>query len=76
VVTEPILDHPSFGMFDHCPAEMTRVIASKGYAELGDKFTGDIADLEAKTGLAIPDLNIFQKVQDAIVTRVRRMELV
>uniref|UniRef100_A0A914HV89 Acid phosphatase n=1 Tax=Globodera rostochiensis TaxID=31243 RepID=A0A914HV89_GLORO len=69
VETVPILDHVSFGMFDDCAAESDRVKKSEEYARIGKRFELLTEELSENTGLDIPNLEILQKVIDAIVTR-------
>lgn len=69
VETQPILDHVSFGLFDHCPRESGLLVHSKGFAQLRERNAGQMAELAAKTGVNITNLEIYQKVLDAIVSR-------
>uniref|UniRef100_A0A915ER48 Uncharacterized protein n=1 Tax=Ditylenchus dipsaci TaxID=166011 RepID=A0A915ER48_9BILA len=55
VVTQPIIDHVSFGIFDHCPALKETII--------NEPVTS------TKNGRLHPDLYIFQKVLDGVKTR-------
>ncbi|KAL3077338.1 hypothetical protein niasHS_013327 [Heterodera schachtii] len=69
VETVSILDHASFGLFDDCPAEAQRLANSAEYARIANSFGPLFEELSEKTGLDIPNLEILQKVTDAIVTR-------
>ncbi|KAI1718749.1 histidine phosphatase superfamily (branch 2) domain-containing protein [Ditylenchus destructor] len=59
-IAQPIIDHVSFGVFDHCPAVRNSIANSDGYAAIFNSHIELVKELEVKTGLTIPNLYIFQ----------------
>lgn len=67
--SEEIIDHASFGMFDHCPSLRTRIQNSAAYKNLNKLYAQSIIELEKQTGMKIPNAYIFQKVLDTLISR-------
>jgi len=70
IETVEILDHQSFGMFDHCPEGVKNLKEGEGYKRLEGLFKEEIEKMEKDTQMKIDGIFILQRVLDSIVTRV------
>ncbi|KAF7634415.1 hypothetical protein Mgra_00006170 [Meloidogyne graminicola] len=75
IETVDILDHLSFGMFDHCPNGKENIKNSEGYKKLEALFSEEIKKLEKDTQMKIDGIYILQRVLDTIITRSGLKEL-
>uniref|UniRef100_A0A1I8BIX5 Prostatic acid phosphatase n=1 Tax=Meloidogyne hapla TaxID=6305 RepID=A0A1I8BIX5_MELHA len=75
IETVEILDHQSFGMFDHCPKGEENLKNSEGYERLEELFSEEIEKMERDTKMKIDGIFILQRVLDTIVTRSNLSQL-
>ncbi|CAD5229069.1 unnamed protein product [Bursaphelenchus okinawaensis] len=76
VHTQPILDQVSFGALDYCPDFKKTLVNSTENLKFLDSIRPMIEELQNLTGINITDLDVLQKVTDAIITRNDIPELV
>ncbi|CAD5234731.1 unnamed protein product [Bursaphelenchus xylophilus] len=69
VHTQGILDQVSFGALDYCPSFLHDLVNSTGNVKFMESLKPEILVLQNLTGINITDLNILQKVVDALVSR-------
>uniref|UniRef100_A0A914KN51 Uncharacterized protein n=1 Tax=Meloidogyne incognita TaxID=6306 RepID=A0A914KN51_MELIC len=75
IETVEILDHQSFGMFDHCPEGEKNLKEGEGYKRLEGLFKEEIERMEKDTQMKIDGIFILQRVLDSIVTRSKLPQL-
>nr|CAD2134751.1 unnamed protein product [Meloidogyne enterolobii] len=75
IETVEILDHQSFGMFDHCPEGERNLKEGEGYKRLEGLFKEEIEKMEKDTQMKIDGIFILQRVLDSIVTRSKLPQL-